>query len=289
MPYSQHRHAILISICFFLAMSLSAVWFFQNHLTAKGNAAAARPAADPIPTVFVHGYKGTANSLGGMLNRLEESGVAEKAMVIHVTADGLIVANGQVSKQDRHPMIQVILSQNRSSFRQTAEWLEKVMHILYTKYDVKEAYLVGHSMGGLICTKYIEETSHQPNYPVIRKLVTIGSPYHGVLVQRFKQNPNNTGAAARDLLPGSNALKALFANKNRFGGKIEVLAIAGVVKNPASGDTLVSLDSALGGKSIVPAGRYTSKIVYGKNAQHSRLHENKKVDHMVGNFLWKEK
>ncbi|MEC5268198.1 alpha/beta hydrolase [Heyndrickxia coagulans] len=287
MPYIQHRNAILAMICLFLMLSLSTVWF--SHRTDKNNAAAAPPAQKPVPTVFVHGYKGTARSFNGMLGRLEKSGVAEKAMVIRVTKDGMIVVNGEISNRARHPMIQVIFSDNRASFRQTAGWLEKTMHILYTKYDVKEANLVGHSMGGLICTKYIEDTSGRRQYPVIQKLVTIGSPYEGVLIRVFKQNPNNTGDAARDLLPGSVAFKALYANKNRFSPHIQVLAIAGVVEKPALGDSLVSLDSALGGRFIVPKKQYTSKIVYGKNAQHSSLHENKRVDRIVTDFLWDAK
>ncbi|WP_018661309.1 alpha/beta fold hydrolase [Heyndrickxia acidiproducens] len=286
MSWVQNRYTIFIGLLFSLAAILSITWFHQHGTGDNRSAASYKTERRAVPIVFVHGYKGTANSFGGMLDRFQQNHWGEKTMVIRVSGDGFILVNGKISDRYTNPMVQVIFSQNRASFSQTTKWLEKVMGILYTKYGVKEVNLVGHSMGGLVCTKYIEETYQEKNYPAVRKLITVGSPYKGVRLQKFKKNPNNTGAAAVDLIPGSKALQALVTHKNRFDPQIKVLAIAGVINEPATGDSLVSLDSALGGKAIVPARRYQSEVVYGKHAGHSALHENKKVDRMIGKFLW---
>ena len=282
----QKKSSIFITIAVILAFILLISSIFYTDTDQASSPTTPTISSDSIPTIFVHGFKGSAHSFDGMLDRFQRQHWGKKEMVIYVTNEGDTIIKGNISKNVMHPLIQVVFHNNRASFQETAGYLKKVMRILYTQYDIQEVNIVGHSMGGIISTKYIEETYHKKDYPTTHKLITIGSPFQGVILKRFKQNPNNTGAAAIDLVPHSKALKILVQNSRKFDPNIQVLAIAGVIEDKNDGDGLVSLYSAFGGKNIVPKNQFHTKIVYGKSAYHSGLHENKNVDLLVSTFLW---
>lgn len=237
------------------------------------------------PTVFVHGYKGGERSFGTMLSRFETYGWGEKIMVIRISNTGRITTSGDVKPHTEHPFIQVIFENSRASIHDQAKWLDKTMKLLKDKYHIGQVNLVGHSMGGLALTSYLEHISTSPyKYPVPKKLITIGSPFKGVYQEGYFER--NTGEALIDLHPDSKALQRLVENKGNFPGNIPVLSIAGVTFKSQIGDGLVSKESAGGNQSIVPKQNFIQETVNDPNATHSGLHEHQDVDRMIGEFLW---
>lgn len=241
-----------------------------------------------VPTVFVHGFKGGPSSFNHMLDRFQENyHWGKKTMVCRVNKSGhLYISGGIPSYQKKNPFVQVIFENNRASIHDTTDWLKEIMEVLSLRYHVKEINVVGHSMGGLVLTNYIEQTYGQKNYPRIQKLITLGSPFKGIERESYYQNVYNTGPAVHDLKANSLLLRSLFVHRDQFDPHIQVLSIAGVVLDGELGDGVVSLDSALGLQDIVAKNHFHHEIIHDVQATHSGLHEHRKVDQLIGEFLW---
>ncbi|MBC1549093.1 alpha/beta hydrolase [Listeria sp. FSL L7-1434] len=243
-----------------------------------------------IPTLFVHGYSGTANSFGGMINRLADEGDVTKSLVMTVAADGTVSTDGNYDKFSNNPTIQVIFEDNKSSMDNQAQWIQNVMKELKNNYHIEKVYAVGHSMGGVSLTSYIEKVGSDKAYPILEKLVLIGSPLNGLVI-------GDDGVTAYDLTDkgpkqASDRYSEFMKNKQKIPTHLRVLNIAGDTLDGTKSDGSVSVASALSGKFIFEgqAESYKEKTFTGKNAAHSKLHENTDVDEEVASFLWgKEK
>lgn len=210
----------------------------------------------------------------------------KKTMVCKVSKNGRLYIYGGIPTYQKNPFIQVIFENNRASIQDTTIWLKELMIVLDQRYNVREINVVGHSMGGLVLTNFIEQSNGNKHYPKVRKLITIGSPFEGIQGKTYYQNVHNTGPAIYDLKTHSPFLQSLFLHRSEFGRHIQVLSIAGVAENPEDGDGVVSLNSALGLQSIVSKANFQMKIIYDPHATHSGLHENPIVDQYIGQFLW---
>src|SRR5699024_5865304 len=119
--------------------------------------------------------------------------------------------------------VQVVFENNRANFSDSALWLSKAMRVLKIKYHIDSINLVGHSMGGLVSVKYIEDYHDPSQYPVTNKLITIGSPFGGIYDERYFQLYQNRGAI--DLQPDSRALQLLQYNAAGIPGNLQVFSI----------------------------------------------------------------
>lgn len=96
--------SIIALVAIFALVGCGAEKTKQMSQTTKSEAAAPVKAKDDsiktnVPTVFIHGYGGTINSFGGMIQRLSNEGKTKKEMVITVQADGTLNVDGQLSKK----------------------------------------------------------------------------------------------------------------------------------------------------------------------------------------------
>ncbi|MED3654438.1 alpha/beta hydrolase [Heyndrickxia sporothermodurans] len=276
------RTFMRMTVALLLIIGLSLL--LLHHTSSNKNSL---PNENRIPTIFVHGFKGTSKSFNTMLNRFENNYFwGRKTMVCRVSHNGHVFISGGIPKNQKHPFIQIIFENNRSTIQNTTDELKDVMKVLKHRYGINDTYAVGHSMGGLVLTNYIEQTSNKKRYPIIKKLITIGSPFKGIERKSYYKNPNNTGPAVKDLKPNSGALQALVEHKESFDASIKVLSIAGVILDSKHGDGVVSQPSALGIQDIVRSNQLKTKIVNDINATHSGLHEHQTVDRYIGEFLW---
>lgn len=201
-----------------------------------------------IPTLFVHGYSGTINSFGGMINRLAEDGDVTKSLVMNVAADGTVSSDGNYDKFSHNPTIQVIFEDNKSSAANQTQWIQNVMKELKNNYHIEKVYAVGHSMGGVSLTSYIEKVGSDKTYPVLEKLVLIGAPLNGLVI-------GDDGVTAYDLTDSgpkksSDRYSEFMKNKQKIPTNLHVLNIAGDTLNGTKSDGSVSVASALSGKFI---------------------------------------
>src|SRR5699024_555546 len=177
---------------------------------------------DGEATVFVHGYKGTENSFGNLLDRFEYTYQwGKKGLVYYISSEGNINDYFLLREEEDQPIfVQVVFENNRAEFAETTEWLSSVLQHLKEEYAVETVNLVGHSMGGIVSTKFsMEYTS--VDYPAVNRLVTIGSPFDGIYDEQYFEI--NQDPAAMDLAQDSPALTEL--RENNLPVHIQALSI----------------------------------------------------------------
>lgn len=231
-----------------------------------------------IPTVFVHGYKGTVNSFGKMLHRFEkEYNWGKKGVSYYVNADGSLYDVPHGWSKDQPNFIQVVLENNRTSFEESTFYLSNVLHHLKKMYKIDTVNLVGHSMGGIISLKYSMEYQGDA-YPSVDKLVTIGSPFAGIFDEDYFLIHQDRGA--NDLKVNSPALQML--HTAAFPENIQVLSIG------STGDVVAIPESVASLAQIVPAAQLEQVMLENEALGHSALHEDETVDHLIHRFLWQD-
>src|SRR5699024_12746858 len=99
------------------------------------------------PKGFVHGYKGTENSVGHMLKRFEKQYKwGNTALIYYVSPQGEIHVYN-LSKGKQNPVfIQVVFENNRASFADNTEWLASATRHMTEYYQTNTMNLVGQSM-----------------------------------------------------------------------------------------------------------------------------------------------
>jgi len=232
------------------------------------------------PTIFLHGYKGTENSFGHMLQRFEKNYKwGNKALIYRVSPQGKIHAY-DLNKSQREPVfIQVIFENNRAGLETNTRWLANVLEHMKGIYHINSINLVGHSMGGIVSLKYIQEYQDSSVYPTVGKLITLGSPFDGIYNENYFQI--NHDEAATDLKPNSTALKQLRKKQGNFPRNISVLSIS------STGDMVATPESVSSIQDIIPADQLEEILIEREGLGHSALHEDGEVDQYIHSFLWK--
>lgn len=236
-----------------------------------------------VPTVFIHGYGGTVNSFGGMIQRLSSERKTKKEMLITVQSDGSLKVDGELSKKKDNPSIQVLFTANKDTEWNQTEWIYTVLKYL-KQQGVDQVNLVGHSMGGVSSLRYLT-TYGQPNdAPTINKFISIGAPFNDF---------TESSESIDDVLKNGPSVQASRYTDYQNGvanvpSKLPILLVAGKLNKETVTDGTVPLNSALATFSLLKdhGNPIKYQIFTGPNAQHSQLHENLNVDKTVADFLW---
>lgn len=241
-----------------------------------------------VPTLFIHGYSGTANSFGGMIRRLAIAGAAEKGLVVTVAPTGELTVEGSL-KDKENPTVQVLFEDNKSNEWNQSQWIKNVM-IYLKEQGVTETNLVGHSMGGVSGLRYLLSYGNEEDVPKVAKFVAIAAPFNGF--------PGYDSAGGYDqptddlLANGPTETTERYQDyANLIGGldkTMPVLLIAGQQSETDRSDGTVPVVSALAVDHLLATnGNPVQHQIITKRAQHSQLHENTQVDGLVIDFLWK--
>lgn len=237
-----------------------------------------------VPTIFIHGYGGTINSFGGMIERLTNEGKTKKEMLITVQSDGTLKVDGQLSKTKNNPSVQVLFTANKDNEWNQTEWIYGVLKYL-KQQGVDQVNLVGHSMGGVSSLRYLTTYNQPSDAPTIKKFISIGAPFNDFTESSESIDDvlaNGPDVQASRYLDYSNGIE-------NVPNKLPILLLAGKLNVDTATDGTVPLNSALATYSLLKTHGNPIKyqIFTGPNAQHSQLHENLEVDKAVANFLWK--
>lgn len=268
----KKQHIITITSSCIILLGVITILYLPNKTSSKFY-------TEQPPTVFVHGYKGTINSFGNMLNRFENDyHWGNKALIYYVSAKGKIHVDNLDNNKEDPTFVQVIFENNRASIEDSAKGLAAVLEDMRNTYYLDKINLVGHSMGGLVSVKYLQ--SYQGDvHPSVAKLITIGSPFGGIYPEEYFQIHRD--AAATDLKPDSAALQII--HENKFPENIDVLSIG------STGDAIAMPESVQSLRTIVPSNQLQEIILENDELGHSGLHESKVVDQLIHSFLWKDK
>lgn len=269
--------AFLIGLCLIL---------FTSCTNKKDKLSSSKYIKTSTPTLFIHGYSGTKNSFGKMIKRLEDNGNGKKELVLNVTANGDIIPDGKISGDLNNPMVQIIFENNKSDEWNQSMWIKNCLEFLYTEYNIKDANIVAHSMGGVSSLRYLTDYNIE-DLPVIKKLVAIGTPFNNFV--ELQSNETLDSLIENGPMIKSNRYLDYEKNIDKISSNLEILLIAGDVEDGSLGDEAVPMADALSIVSLFE--NNGNKVIYekyfGKDAQHSALHENKDVDKKVIDFLWK--
>ncbi|MHB9094955.1 MAG: alpha/beta hydrolase [Eubacteriales bacterium] len=193
---------------------------------------------DTRPIVFLHGLDGDGNTFKTMVDKMAGYNGAYDAGVL------IIDESGNISKDSTYltmfdpnskgrPMIRVAFQSNEEHIAVQTLWFDTAMDRILSDSGYYQVDTVTHSMGGLTALSYIQSfgcpggiaTNH------IRNLLTLAAPYGG-----SKTAWAGISDAARDLRPGSDALKRL--SQGMFPDDLKIMAWAGEL------DAYVSEESA---------------------------------------------
>lgn len=239
-----------------------------------------------IPTIFFHGYSGTAQSFGGMISRFEAADLAKKELTLTVASDGTITEEGTLTNKENNPLIQVLFADNRNNEWNQAEWIKGVMLYLKEQYAVQQVNIVGHSMGGVSSFRYLELPQGE-DVPTVAHFIAIGAPFND-LTETGDQTEESVLNNGPQVI--SSRFQDFQGSISNFSPNIPCMLIAGQLSETQLDDGTVPMTSAL---SVYPllkqnGNPVTQHVLIGQKAQHSMLHENKQVDALVSEFLWEE-
>ncbi|MEI5989418.1 alpha/beta fold hydrolase [Enterococcus crotali] len=240
-----------------------------------------------IPTLFVHGYGGGNNSFGRMIKRMEGSNQTKKELVLTVSPDGEIQAKGKLTGNKTNPSIQVLFTDNKNNEWNQAEWIKNCLTYIRDKYGITAVNLVGHSMGGASSLRYLTTFADDTSLPKIQKFVGIAAPFNNFVEL-------SDGETLDDVINNGPAIQSeryadYVSGIEKVSKDMSVLIVAGDVEDGSLSDEAVPVADAVSVAALFKehGNEVQEKIFYGKSAQHSQLHENKEVDQLVADFLWK--
>lgn len=243
------------------------------------------------PTIYVHGFGGGAGSTDQMIVAAEKSHAATKAITATVSPNGKGTFSGVKKFSDNNPIVQVNFKNNRDqNIKDAGKWLDTVLIKLKKDYHVTSFNAVGHSYGNNAIVTFAELYGRDKNVPKLKKYVSIAGSFNGIVSRDDKPNQNYLEKNGKPHQYHA-GYQALLDQRKGFPSGVSVLNIYGNKEGGTNSDGAVTMTSArsLGYVLRGETKSYKELEVKGKNAQHSRLHENNKtVDNAVINFIWKK-
>ncbi|VDG24837.1 alpha/beta hydrolase [Lactiplantibacillus mudanjiangensis] len=243
-------------------------------------------ADDSAVTLFIPGYAGNRFSFGGMLQRFVTGSIANKSLVVMIDRYNHPHVTGQLDQY--RPMVQLVFATPRVSVRQQAQGVLAVVKYLLAHEHVQTINLVAHSMGGVVLFQYLTTAARLVNLPEVRKVVTIGAPFNDSEVGQNTYPIENHPLTASGPTQTTAVYNYFLRTLQRLPNTISYLNIAGNIGDDAQSDGAVAVNSALSLRFLLRpvVDQYQEFVVHGKNARHSRLHENYEVDRQIVQFLY---
>ncbi|QNQ80432.1 alpha/beta hydrolase [Lactobacillus sp. PV034] len=294
----QHKSANIVAFVILLIAIICGCWFALSQNNQNQQVVTKKITYKNVPTFFFHGWGSSYHAEEDMVNAIRNAKVTDNVIRINVTKNQKVIFHGHLKKNAKNPIIEVNFDDNKlNAYRGNyadgykdlgAKYVKAAIIAVNEKYHYKNINIVAHSMGNLETAYYFEQYPNlQKKYPVDH-FISIAGHYDGIIGENDSQNrlklnaktgkPNIIQPEYRGLLP----LRQTFPRNTR------VLNIFGNLEDGTNSDGDVSNNSAKSLKYLV-AGRaksYRNLMIKGKNAQHSKLHNNQEVNKAIINFLW---
>lgn len=219
------------------------------------------------PVIMIPGSSATESRFDRLVAKLNQGNKSPHSLLkIRVTNDDQLHYSGRIRPGDNEPIIVVGFENNHDGYqniKQQARRFNIAFKALSQTYNFNNFKAIGHSNGGLIYTRFLENEFAQYRYRIrIKRLMTIGSPYN------FNE---------KTIDHKTQMLSEMIHTRSRLPQAMTVYSIAGT--QTYNSDGLVPLASVEAGKYIFQ-GRvkhYTAISVSGADAQHSDLPQNQQV------------
>ncbi|MBV0921517.1 alpha/beta hydrolase [Limosilactobacillus reuteri] len=273
----------VVIVIVILAIIGGAVWRQQKH---------SKYVQSTTPTLFFHGGGSSYHAEEHMVNAAKKAGVTSTVLRADVANNGKVTLHGSMHKGAINPIVEVNYDNNRQlDFNKHGEYATNVVKALQKRYRITKINMVGHSLGNISIIYYMLQNGKNQNMPQLQKQVDIAGHFAGL---NFKQVPAAIQQPVgmklnKDGKP--NEMNATYRQMTEVRqtypkGQVAVLNIIGDVGNHSDGT--VDNVSSLSLRYLVAARAKSYRVlkITGKDAQHSKLHNNAQVDKALINFLW---
>lgn len=250
---------------------------------------AMRTDSHAIPTLFFHGYGGSYRAESHMANAAKQDGATRSIIRADVSPTGQVTLVGQFKAHDRHPIVEVnYLDSQNPNYRTDGRWARNVVVKLQRQYKIKKFNMVGHSMGNMAIVFYILDNAHNRNLPHLQKVVDIAGHFNGILGMDDRPNQMRLKPDGQPTKMNNTYQTLLGLRKIQSLKSLQVLNIYGDKNDGSHSDGRVSNASSKSLKYLLKnqVKSYEEQRIIGSSAQHSDLHHNKQVDHLLIHFLW---
>lgn len=272
-------------------VALIVAFFSFLSFVTTADAATTGDDSAPIPTVFVHGLKGSPKSTNGMIAYFSRHYYgAARVQTINIQPNGELDVKGDYQWID-HPLIQINFVNRNASIPQDNVWLAKALHYIKVKDGVKRYDAVGHSAG---CVTLLQtEMVFRSRLPIMEKFVSVAGCYNGLLKENDFPHAVKLDHHYRPdhWYPADSqypAFSTLVHQARRFPKATEVLNIYGDLGDGSNSDGKVTTQSALSLNYILRHQLLKIKNVRftGPLYKHSGLRKSPVVYQCIGTFLW---
>jgi len=281
------KKAIIFSIIIAVILVIGGFFGFSRHTQAVDSE---KYVQNSTPTLFFHGYGSSFNAETHMTGAAKKAGVTKKIVRVNVSDNGYVKLIGAIPKSAKNPIVEVNYDNSKMTNYYTAgKWAKNVIELLKKHYKFDSVNLVGHSMGNMAINYYIMENAGKKGFPKINKVVDIAGHFNGILGINDKPNVMKLASNGKPKKMDK-SYQQLLKLRKVYPKNTKVLNIYGDKGDGTHSDGDVSNASSQSLKYLVSgrAKSYQEKKITGKMAQHSKLHENKEVDKLLINFLWKK-
>lgn len=260
--------------------------------SSQDNTSSKKVQITSTPTLFFHGGGSSYHAEEHMVDVAKKAGVTKSVIRAEVSKTGKVTLVGTWPKNAKNPICEVNYENNRQlDFNKHGDCATNVVKALQKKYGIKKINMVGHSLGNISIIYYMLQNGNKKNMPQIQKQVDIAGHFAGLdfdgIPSSIKQpkgmklNSNGKPNRMNSTYKQMTEVRSIYAKKH-----VKVLNIIGDIGNGSDGR--VDNKSSLSLQYLVRGGNSTYRIlkINGKNAQHSKLHENVQVDKALIKFLW---
>lgn len=272
--------------------------FSLKHSKQNNQIIAKNVSSKNIPTFFFHGWGSSYRAEEDMVNAIKDAKVTNSVIRINVTNKHKVIFHGHLKKNAKNPIIEVNFDDNKlNAYRSNyakgynnlgSKYIKAAINAVNKKYRYKNINIVAHSMGNLETAYYFKRYPElQKRYPVDH-FISIAGHYDGIIGENDRPNKLKLNAKTGEPNVIQPEYRGLLSLRNTFPRTTRVLNIFGNLEDGTNSDGEVSNNSARSLKYLV-AGRaksYRNIMIKGKNAQHSKLHNNQKVNKAIIDFLW---
>lgn len=241
------------------------------------------------PTLFFHGYGSGYKAEQQMTHYLVEKGDSNTIIRANVSKNGTVKLSGVIDKKAKHPLVEVNYENNRNTnYHQDGQWLKNVLVALQKQYKIQEFNAVGHSMGNMSIVFYVLDHSSNDKLPKLAKQVNIAGHFNGILGRDDKANQMVLDSQGKPQKMNATYQELLKLRTSYPKNQVSVLNIFGDKNDGSHSDGSVSNASSQSLRYLISARTksYKELKITGKDAQHSKLHENKAVDQALNAFLF---
>lgn len=244
------------------------------------------------PTLFFHGGGSSYHAEEHMVSAAKKAGVTKSVIRAEVAPSGKVSLIGNFPKNAKNPIVEVNYENNREmNFSRHGLYATNVVKALQKKYNFKQMNMVGHSLGNISIIYYMLQNSQNKKLPKLVKQVDMAGHFAGLNfsgVPASIRQPKGLKIAKNGKPNKMNASYKQMTKLRKIYPKnqVQVLNIIGDIGGKTDGT--VPNVSSLSLKYLVSPRAKSYRVVKftGKNARHSKLHENAKVDKVLIKFLW---